>query len=221
MALNSVASNAYKYALGTGKIDFSADDIKVMLMRSGFTFNKDIHSFLKNIKSSMTVTSGDVSFTQSTKTIHKDSGGFLATGFVVGNYITITGTTSNNVSGTIASLTDTDIILNEDVLTDETGANPTITSNDELADGNGYTAGGTSLGTPTLTKDDNYDALIVAFPTVSWTADGGDIGPTPGAILFDDTNPDKVIIGFLDFGGDETASSGTTFTLASITIQVA
>ena len=219
MALNSVASNHYKYALGTGKIDFSSHTFKIILMRDGFVFNKDTHSTLKNLKTSITGSS-NVSFTQASKTIHKDDGGFINAGFVVGNKITISGTTNNNVSGTIASLTDTDIVLNEDVLTDESGTSATITSNDELPSGNGYTQDDKTLGTPTITEDDNYDCLNVAFPTVTWTASGGDIGPTPGAIIYDDTTTDKVVIGYLDFGTSQTAADGTTFNIASITIRI-
>ena len=112
------------------------------------------------------------------------------------------------------------MVLNEDVLTDESGTSATITSNDELPSGNGYTQDDMALGAATITEDDNYDCLNVSFPTVTWTASGGDIGATPGAIIYDDTTTDKIIIGYLDFGGAQTAVDGTTFNIASITIRI-
>jgi len=214
MAVTATISNHFKYALFKKMVDLSSDTIKVLLMRDGFIFDKDKHATKKNIKGTITGSS-DIDFTQSTKKITKSSGGFIAAGFVAGNRITITGTTNNNVVAVISTVTDTEIVITTDSLTDETGTSATITADDELATANGYTQDTKTTGTVTVDEDDTNDRADATFPTVTWTASGGDIGPTPGAILYDDTIPDDTIIGYLDFGGNQTATDGQTFNIAS------
>lgn len=214
MAVTATLSNHYKYALQKKLIDLDTDTIKVLLMRDGFTFNKDIHATKKNIKGTITGSS-NISFTQSTKKITKATGGFTAAGFVAGNEITITGTTNNNVTVIISTASDTEIVVTTDSLTDESDQSATITTDDELATANGYTQDTKTTGEVTVEEDDTNDRSDATFPTVTWTAAGGDIGPTPGAILYDDTSTDDTIIGYLDFGTDQTATTGETFNIAS------
>jgi hypothetical protein len=83
-------------------------------------------------------------------------------------------------------------------------------NSDELASGNGYTTGGALLGTLTLTFDTS-NRLLIAFPTVAWTAVGGVIGPTPGAIIYSDegsTDATKLVVAYIDFNGNKWASGG-------------
>ena len=91
----------------------------------------------------------------------------------------------------------------------------------ELAAGNGYTRNTKTLGTADLTsiEDDTNDRSQIAWPDVQWTAAGGSIGPTPGAIIFDDTTADDTIVGYIDFGTNQTATDGGTFTISNITIR--
>lgn len=83
-------------------------------------------------------------------------------------------------------------------------------SSDELATGNGYTSGGKLIGTLTLTFDAS-NRLIIAFPTINWTAVGGVIGPAPGGIIYSDeglTNATKLVVAYIDFDGNKRASGG-------------
>ena len=93
-------------------------------------------------------------------------------------------------------------------------------SANELPDGNGYTAGGETLVVSSINEDDTNDRFEIIYNDVTWNASGGNIGPTPGAILYDDTSSDKTIVGYLDFGSDQTASDGVNFVIKNITIRV-
>ena len=87
----------------------------------------------------------------------------------------------------------------------------------ELADGNGYTTGGATLAGVTITEDDTNDRANVAWNTVTWTASGGDIGPSPYAVIFKDTGvaATSAIIGSIDFSGDKTVTDGQDFILTT------
>lgn len=136
-------SNHAKYQLVSGNIDFDAHVFKIILMATGFVYNKDTHS------------------------------------------------------------TYADVAANE------------------LATGNGYTQNTKTLSEdPTVTEDDTNDRASVQWDNVVWTASGGSIGPTPGAIIFDDSTADDTIIGFIDFTTDQTATSGGTFTIPDIEFRL-
>lgn len=93
----------------------------------------------------------------------------------------------------------------------------------ELATGNGYTAGGNTLSGVTVTEDDANDRTTITWGTTTWTASGGNIGPTPGAIIFDDTaaSPQAdTIIGYLDFGGEQTQIDGGIASIVNITVRI-
>jgi len=82
----------------------------------------------------------------------------------------------------------------------------------ELSTANGYTAGGLTIGTATNTSSTNVITLDTVDP--QWTSSGAGItarilvvsDATPGTTA---TNP---LILWTDFGQDETASGGGTFT---------
>jgi len=99
-----------------------------------------------------------------------------------------------------------------------THANWSDVSASELAAGFGYTAGGTTLTGVTITKDTTLHKSVTAWDNVSWTASGGSIGPSPGAIIVKDTGvaATSTIIAFADFVSDQTATDGGTFTVSSI-----
>ena len=90
----------------------------------------------------------------------------------------------------------------------------------ELANGNGYTTGGNTLSGVSVTEDDSNDRCSVAWSNSSWTASGGDIGPSPGAVVIDDTVTDDPVVGYVDFGGDQTAADGATGTIANIEFRL-
>ncbi len=98
----------------------------------------------------------------------------------------------------------------------------------ELATANGYTAGSKVLAGVTVTEDDTNDRCSITWSNVVWTANGGSIGPSPGAIIIDDTVtasgtdwPADPIIGYIDFGGDQTQADGGTATISNIEVRIA
>ena len=135
-------SNHAKFQLVSGNIDFDADTFKIILMDTGFTYNKDTHATYADVSAS------------------------------------------------------------------------------ELATGNGYTQNTKTLANPVVTEDDTNDRASVTWDDVVWTASGGSIGPTPGAIIFDDSTSDDTILGFIDFTTDQTATSGGTFTIPDIEFRL-
>jgi len=213
-------TNHYKYALKKKMIDESADTIRALLMRTGFVFRKDDHAQLINIRTTTGSLVGTLDISVGTKTFHRDSGSFLTDGFVIGNKLTVTGTTDNDGTYTIATVTATDIVVVE-VLpgTDQSNGNGTIVSDDELATGNGYTQNAKSVGTVTLTEDDTYDRSDSTFPTITWTAAGGNIGPTPCVLIYDLTA--DVFICELNFGGDITKSPPDSLNVGNGTLRAA
>ena len=139
------ATNKAKYELANGRIDFSSDTFKIILMDTGFTFDKDTHHGYADVSAS------------------------------------------------------------------------------ELATGNGYTQNNTTLAGVTITEDDTNDYGKVAWNDVTWTASGGSIGPTPGAIIFDDTasSPQAdTIIGYIDFGEELTQIDAGTLTIANVQVRL-
>ena len=75
---------------------------------------------------------------------------------------------------------------------------------------NGYTAGGEDIqnawsetgGTATLTAVD-----------VVFTATAGGIGPFQYAVIYNDTNPTDMLVGWYDYGSSISLASGETFTV--------
>jgi hypothetical protein len=95
----------------------------------------------------------------------------------------------------------------------------------ELATGYGYTMNTKTLSaSPTITEDTTNDRCSVVWANITWTASGGSIGPTPGAIIFDDTVSTPTadpIIGYIDFGGEQTQADGGVATISSIEVRIA
>ncbi len=94
----------------------------------------------------------------------------------------------------------------------------------EIANGNGYTTGGTSLTKnstdfDTLTEDDGNNKALVQLKDIVWTASGGSL-PTSGngaryAILTDDnaTQGSRLVLVFWDLASDRSVSTGQSLTL--------
>jgi len=137
------ASNHIKYLIATGVINFSTNAFKIILMASGFVFDKDTHA---------------------------------------------------NYSDVVAS---------------------------ELPNlGFGYTRFTKALAGVAITEDDLNDIAKIAWSPVSWTAGGGAIGPTRGAIIIDDTIANDPIVGFIDFLADYTQADGGVMTLSTIEVRL-
>lgn len=137
------AAVRFTYRLPRAEIDFLNDTFKVILMQSGFTFDRDNHHGYADVSAS------------------------------------------------------------------------------ELAAGFGYTAGGATLAGVAVTENDANDRTNITWNDPTWTAGpGGDIGPTCGAIIYDDTEANDSIIGFIDFGADYTQADGGTMTLVDVGVRV-
>ena len=99
-------------------------------------------------------------------------------------------------------------------------------SGSELATGNGYTRNTKVLTTVTVTKNNTTNRAEVTCDDVTWTATTGNIGPTPGMILFDDSvtssgsAPTDPVIGYIDFGSELTQAAGGTLTIQNIQIDL-
>ena len=90
-------------------------------------------------------------------------------------------------------------------------------SANELPTASGYTAGGATLAGVAITQDDVNNQGKIAWNNASWVASGGDIVAS-GAIIYDDTvaSPADVLVGYIDFSGDQTTIDGGTFTIANV-----
>jgi len=90
----------------------------------------------------------------------------------------------------------------------------------ELSTGNGYTAGGATMAGVAVARNDGINLTEITWNDVQWTASGGTIGATPGAILYNDTETDKVIVGYIDFGGDRTEPDGGIATISNPIVRI-
>ena len=91
-------------------------------------------------------------------------------------------------------------------------------SNSELPDGAGYTAGGKQLANPQVSQNTITGTVTVSWDAMQWTAISGDIGPTSGAIIYNDSVFDKPILGFLAFHPPFTQMDGGTLVISDISL---
>jgi hypothetical protein len=92
---------------------------------------------------------------------------------------------------------------------DATHTTLAATGGTEATTGTGYTAGGATLANVAVTTVTTNDAKFDA-DDVTWTASGGSITASY-AILYNDSDADDPPVAFIDFGGSESAGSGTDF----------
>lgn len=78
----------------------------------------------------------------------------------------------------------------------------------EVANGNGYTTGGATLGTKSVNYDASTNVLSLRAATSSWTSASF---TARYAVIYKDTGTGSTspVLGYVDFGGNETVSSGT------------
>jgi len=77
------------------------------------------------------------------------------------------------------------------------------------ATGTGYTAGGATLGSKTVTYTSGTNVTAFDAADVSWTTS---TITARYAVIYDDTpgtNATKPLIGYVDFGSDQSSSAGT------------
>ncbi len=84
----------------------------------------------------------------------------------------------------------------------------------EISAGNGYSAGGTTVGITSSTQTSGTYSLVPTADVV-FTASGGSIGPFRYVVLYNDTptSPLDPLISFYDRGSSLTLADTETFTL--------
>ena len=92
-------------------------------------------------------------------------------------------------------------------------------STNELATAYGYTQGGATLSGVSVAQDDVNNGANVTWSSATWNISGGSITAS-GALIYDDTHASDLIIGYIDFGGDQTCLSGGVATVANIAINL-
>ena len=92
----------------------------------------------------------------------------------------------------------------------------TLSDITQIANGNGYTTGGVTLGSVTWTET-GAGSGIWAFSAAdfSWTATGGAMAQFRYIVLYDDTpiSPADPLLGYLDYGSGLTLPQDATFTV--------
>lgn len=78
----------------------------------------------------------------------------------------------------------------------------------EVANGNGYTTGGVTLGTKTSTINDTNDRGEFDAAVAQWT---GATFTARGAVIYKDTanGATSTLLAYIDFGSDQSPSNGT------------
>lgn len=98
-----------------------------------------------------------------------------------------------------------------------TNTAPTAATNNQLSDitqvanGNGYTTGGTAVGSTAYSQTSGVGTL--SGNDVVFTAAGGTVGPFRYAVLYDDTATNDELIGYWDYGSSITLNDTETFTV--------
>jgi hypothetical protein len=221
MPLTCTHSNHYKYQLGAAALNLLTDTIKVLLMRSGFVFSPDDHAKKINIINTKTATTLAIS---AGLALTDSDSGFITAGFVPGMQVDISGFTEggNTCTKIISTVAAGTIVftVTTGLVEEAAGDSVTVAGNDELATAYGYTRNTKVLAGQAYAEDDTNNRSEMTADNVIWTASGGSIGPTPGAILYSDTSADDTIIGYIDFGGEQTAPSGAQFTISNEKIRI-
>lgn len=85
-----------------------------------------------------------------------------------------------------------------------------LSSVTQIANGNGYTTGGTATTISSSAQTAGTYKLVIT--DVVFTASGS-MGPFQYAVLYDDTATNDELIGWWDYGAPVTLASGETFTV--------
>lgn len=130
------------------------------------------------------------------------------------------GTKLINLNTDTATILLTNTVPNAaDTVVDTTTSTCTVKSTSnaaEIAAGNGYTKGGTAVGSPAYSQSSGTGKMT--GNAVVFTASGGTIGPFRYAVLYDvtsGTTSTRSVIGWWDYGSAVTLNSGETFTVGN------
>lgn len=89
-------------------------------------------------------------------------------------------------------------------------ANSTFSDLTEITAANGYTAGGTATS---MTLSTSSGVAKAVGTDVVFTASGGSVGPLQYAVLYNDTDASKPLVGFWNYGSSITLADNETFTV--------
>jgi hypothetical protein len=98
-----------------------------------------------------------------------------------------------------------------------TNSAPNAATHDEYADiteisaGNGYSAGGMTLDSVTLSESSGTAKVVITDEVL--TASGGSIGPFRYVVIYNDTSTGDKLVCYFDYGSSITLASGETFTI--------
>ena len=81
----------------------------------------------------------------------------------------------------------------------------------EISAGNGYSAGGMTLDSVTLTETSGTAKVTIADEVL--TASGGSIGPFRYVVIYNDTSTGDKLVAWFDRGSSITLNSGDSLTL--------
>lgn len=82
----------------------------------------------------------------------------------------------------------------------------------DISAGNGYTAGGTAVASPSSTQTSGTETF--SGNNVTFTASGGAIATFRYAVLYNSTAASGNLIAYFDYGSAVNLNSGDTFTVA-------
>ena len=88
----------------------------------------------------------------------------------------------------------------------------------ELPTASGYTIGGATLTGVVITMDDPNKQINTSWANPSWIATGGNLSAI-GALIYNDTHVNDILIGFIDHGSLQTVLSGGTYTIANVVVR--
>lgn len=89
--------------------------------------------------------------------------------------------------------------------------NTILTDITQIANGNGYTTGGSALTISSSAQSAGTYKLVVA--DLTFTASGGTMGTFRYAVYYDDTATNDELIGYVDYGSAVSLLTGEQFTL--------
>jgi hypothetical protein len=115
----------------------------------------------------------------------------------------------NRTGQSIKVITDTFKIMLTNTAPVATNTKYSDISGNELANGSGYTTGGSASA---VTANNTTGTETVVAADVTWTASGS-MGPFRYAVFYDSTPSDQPLICWFDYGSSVTLSSGETFTV--------
>lgn len=112
------------------------------------------------------------------------------------------------------------ILMNDSFVFDKaTHATLADVTADQLPTEYGYTQDNKELTNKVLSEDDVNNKGKMVCDDPSWIADGGSIGPSGSAIVYDDTTDDDTVVGCADYGEDYIATDGLSFKIEDIEID--